>query len=149
MTTPGANTLAVRRYKAANREILRERRRDRYTDEAKTTRLRKSNPKTWGATVLPNIRFRAKKNGLECTITSADLIVPDVCPVFGTPFEFATDNLTRSNPNTPSVDRVDNTKGYVPENIRIISLRANQLKSNASIEEIECILAYMKKELLN
>jgi hypothetical protein len=49
--------------------------------------------------------------------------------------------------NWPSVDRVDNACGYVKGNIRVISARANHLKSDATVEEIRSLLAYMEGRL--
>lgn len=148
MSTSG-NTEAVRRYAAKNKDKIRERRRTAYREkEIAATRSRRSDPQKWGAVVLPGIRYRAKQSGLECTISAEDIVVPAVCPVFGTPFEFMTDNSMMKSPRTPSVDRFDNSKGYIPGNIRVVSLRANLLKKDANIEEIEKILAYMKGEVL-
>jgi hypothetical protein len=42
-----------------------------------------------------------------------------------------------------------NITDYTKENIRIISYRANTIKNSASIEEIEKILMYLKKEIIN
>lgn len=84
---------------------------------------------------------------MECTITATDLIVPDVCPVLGTPFDFSSAQSARAKPRNPSVDRHDNDLGYVPGNVRVISLRANMLKSDATIAEMERVLAYMKGDI--
>lgn len=143
------NAAAIRqrrfRDKAENKEKIRERRKLQYTKEAEATQRRRVNVKTWGATVIANIRYRAKQKGIECTITADDIIVPDHCPVLGIPLEINTDGKNvRLTPNIPSVDRFDNTKGYTPDNIRVISARANHLKSNATAYEIACILSYMK-----
>ena len=45
-----------------------------------------------------------------------------------------------------SLDRFDNAKGYTIENVRIICYRCNDLKRNASVEELENIIAYMRAE---
>lgn len=93
-------------------------------------------------------RARAKKLGVECTITKDDITIPDVCPVFGTPL-IAREGKGRSTtdqiPNSPSLDRIVNNKGYVPGNVAVISFRANLLKRDATIDELQAILAYMKK----
>lgn len=53
------------------------------------------------------------------------------CPVLKTP-------ITETNPL--SIDRIIPELGYVETNVRLISYRANVLKNNATIQEIELIL---------
>lgn len=89
-------------------------------------------------------RKRANKSGLECSISVEDIVIPKVCPVLGIPLVWATGKQTN---NSPSIDRVDNSKGYTKDNIRVISMRANRLKSNMTIDEAELIVKYMKGEL--
>jgi hypothetical protein len=40
---------------------------------------------------------------------------------------------------SPSLDRVDPRKGYVPGNVRVISDRANRLKGDRSLSEIQAL----------
>ena len=40
------------------------------------------------------------------------------------------------NSFSPSLDRIDSTKGYVPGNVWVISNKANRMKSNAAAEEL-------------
>ena len=74
---------------------------------------------------------RAKKNGREFTITVDDIVIPDYCPVLG--FEI---NVNSGRPgayhNSPSLDRIDNSRGYTPDNIQVISQRANAMKAAAN-----------------
>lgn len=79
---------------------------------------------------------------MEFTITEQDLELPERCPVLGIPLTIGEGG--KANPNSASVDRIDNAKGYIPGNVEVISLRANQLKRDATIEELEAVLAYMK-----
>lgn len=94
-------------------------------------------------TILKRIKQRAKKKGLEFNLTKEDIIIPEICPVLGIRLQVG--NKKGIEPNAPSVDRIDNSKGYVKGNIKIISWRANSLKKDASIEEFEKILQYMKE----
>lgn len=87
------------------------------------------------------VRDRAKRGGLEFTITRDDIIIPSTCPMLGIPL-FNTPG--RKTDNTPSLDRIDNTQGYIPGNIQVISERANRIKNNATIEELEKIVNYLK-----
>jgi hypothetical protein len=58
--------------------------------------------------------------------------------VFGTPINFENKN------NVPTLDRIDSTKGYIKENIQVISFKANRLKNNATVDELKSILKYME-----
>lgn len=48
--------------------------------------------------------------------------------------------------NSPSIDRLDNTKGYVKGNINIISWRANRIKSDATLDELEKIYRWVNDQ---
>jgi len=95
--------------------------------------------------------LRARKRGLEkgmpSTIKKEDVYWPTHCPVLGIELDYATPpgNRIPNTPNLPSLDRWDNTIGYVPGNVYVISLRANSLKSNATVAEMEAVLNYMKR----
>lgn len=91
--------------------------------------------------LLNQARYRAKKRGLEFEIVQEELEIPSHCPVFGIPLFF---KAGRRGPNSFSIDRIDNSKGYTKGNVRIISFKANQYKGNMTIEEVENLLAYMK-----
>lgn len=94
--------------------------------------------------LLVQARHRAKKLGQEFTIEKDELEVPTHCPVFGIPLFFTEGGRT---PNSYSLDRFDNTKGYVKGNVRVISFKANQYKGDMTVEEVENLLQYMKGNL--
>ena len=91
-------------------------------------------------------RKRAKQNGLECTITVDDIVIPDICPALGIKLE-ARIGAGRQNRedigNSPSLDRIDNSKGYIPGNVAVISLRANMIKTDATAAELKAVAAYI------
>lgn len=99
---------------------------------------RKTRARNYIRHMLASARKHAAALGLPCTITKEDLAFPVRCPVLGIELEKWG---TRSA--APSLDRVDSSKGYVPSNVRIISHRANRLKSDATIAEVRAILRYM------
>jgi len=53
------------------------------------------------------------------------------CPITELPFTFAENNATDW-----SIDRVDNTLGYCPDNIVVVSVIANQAKSDLDLAGI-------------
>lgn len=77
-------------------------------------------------------KWRAKRDGLEFNLVEEDLNIPALCPVLGTVMD------------TPSLDRLDNSKGYTKNNVRVISWEANRLKHRLSIQQIEALLKYMR-----
>jgi hypothetical protein len=89
---------------------------------------------------------RARRDGREFTIFPEDIHIPDVCPVLGTPLLVGGTYTKRAN--SPSLDRIDNSKGYTPDNICVISNRANNLKNDATPEEMRRVLAYMEGRLI-
>jgi hypothetical protein len=83
--------------------------------------------------MLNNSKQRAKVAGLEHTLTIDDIIIPDYCPVLG--IKLDTGDRKRKG-NAPSIDRIDNSKGYTKENIMVISNKANMIKNDATIDEL-------------
>lgn len=94
----------------------------------------------WGA------KYRAKKRGIEFNLRVEDFKIPDVCPVLGIPLmSGAGKGHVRPTEFTPSLDRIDNTKGYVKGNVVIVSWRANRLKSDATADELQKIAVYIER----
>ena len=61
----------------------------------------------------------------------------DICPILGIPMQWdAGSGNLKQHPNTKSLDRIDSSRGYIKGNVQIISWRANQLKRNATREEL-------------
>jgi len=89
---------------------------------------------------------RAKTKNREHEITVEDIksIYPidGKCPIFGIELTFGDSGFRE---NSPSIDRIDSTKGYTTDNVQIISWKANRIKSYATVEELEMIVAYMKQ----
>jgi hypothetical protein len=85
---------------------------------------------------------RSEKNGVEFNILKEDIDIPDVCPVFG--FKFEVGKGKGPSDKSPSLDRIDPKKGYVKGNIQVISFKANKMKNDCSVDDIEKLLWFMK-----
>jgi hypothetical protein len=85
------------------------------------------------ANLLAGARKRGRLKGIECTISHEDIVVPEFCPVFGVKLEVADGFVTDFS---PTLDRIDNAKGYVPGNVMVVSWRANRLKADATFDEL-------------
>lgn len=89
-------------------------------------------------TVLAQAKSRAKRLSLEFDLDVNDIVVPKICPVLNIPIK--KNSVSGWHDDSPSLDRIDNNKGYVKDNIRVISNRANRLKCDATLKELELIL---------
>jgi hypothetical protein len=92
--------------------------------------------------MLQGAQRRARRKGLPFALTIDDIVIPAICPVLGIPLQRA---AKRPRYNSPSLDQIAPGRGYVQGNIEVMSNRANMLKSNATIAELEAVLAHMKQ----
>jgi hypothetical protein len=83
-------------------------------------------------------RRGAKYNAWEFTITEDDLEWPTQCPVLPW-IELHYPGHYRHDPAGASLDRIDREKGYVPGNVRVISLRANLLRRDITYQELRAL----------
>lgn len=86
-----------------------------------------------GARLVQAAKRRARDLGIECSIRLDDVVVPERCPVLGVPLVV---NRGTCGPDSPTLDRIDPAKGYVPGNVLVVSLRANTIKNNATPHEL-------------
>lgn len=131
---------------AANRSAQLERMRvwreaNRDTQNVMTsvrnTATRNANPAQ--AMVIAS-RTRAKTKGMAHTITAADVIIPDLCPMLGIPLALSVGAPSNSS---PSLDRIDSSKGYIPGNVWVLSHKANSMKRDATREELLTFAYYI------
>lgn len=101
--------------------------------------IKKTNPiMIWAHDVFHNAKKRSKDYGIEFSITKEWLVknAPSQCPLLGVNLKY---NTKKSEPNTASIDRKDSTKGYTSDNCKIISFKANRIKNNATLSEIQLL----------
>ena len=81
--------------------------------------------------ILFRCRDNAAKKGYEYNLCREDITIPEFCPLLGI-------RLTYNDVwSTPSIDRIDPKKGYVKDNVWIISRKANVMKQDVSIELLQ------------
>lgn len=87
--------------------------------------------------LINEARRRAKRINQEFEEEIRDELqfIPAKCPLKETEL-----SLEGGRDNSPSIDRIDSSKGYVRGNVWFISDRANRLKGNGSLEEWELII---------
>jgi hypothetical protein len=129
-------------YVAKNREAVNRRQRKWHSDPEIRQKRREYDKAHRVERLLGEARKRARAKGLPMTLTVDDIVIPDRCPVLGIPLVFDGDR-----PNWPSLDRLNGPLGYVPGNVFVISHRANNLKNDATVTEVEAVLRYMLERL--
>lgn len=82
--------------------------------------------------LLNKAKSRAKKKNIEFSLAIEDIYIPEYCPLLHTKLD-AWGPLDAC----PSLDRVDNTKGYTKDNIWVISFKANRMKNTATNAELK------------
>ena len=89
--------------------------------------------KNYKKQMLNRTKIRALKKGLEFNLIEEDIIIPKYCRLLEIPLIIGTKGEYE---NSPSIDRIDNSKGYIKDNIQIISKKANSMKNSATYEEL-------------
>lgn len=84
------------------------------------------------------VKSRAKANNIEFNLEFDKLVWPDVCPVLGIKLH------RESRDNHPSFDRVIPNLGYTQGNVCIISYKANRLKQESTLDQLEKLIEYIK-----
>ena len=94
----------------------------------------KNNPR---AKLLWNAKSRAKKIGVNFNLTIDDIVIPEVCPLLKIEL-YSGDGVIIDN--SPSLDRINSQVGYVKGNVWVVSHKANTMKSDATLEELELLV---------
>ena len=125
-----------RKYYESNKERIIKKQKEYYKNNPEHFKLyqkdlRKRRPSKH---LYEHARRRAREKGIEFKISEKDIVVPSFCPLLEIPIFNGTNTMCD---NSPSVDRIDLNLGYIPENIMVISYKANRMKSNSTFEEFE------------
>lgn len=130
------NRIKLAEYRRANKERFSENRKRKYYSqlEDEHEKLKRNYRRNIETVLLNSARNRARKKGVPFDLQKEDVIVPAICPVLGIKIEVGNGN---SHANSPSIDRIVPEKGYVRGNVIVVSHRANTIKNDASIEELE------------
>ena len=86
---------------------------------------------------------RAKQYGIACTLTAADITIPSTCPLLNIPLTHSSGSLPVDG--SPSLDRIDSSLGYTPENTWVISHRANTIKTTATLHELKLLTLNLER----
>jgi hypothetical protein len=127
---------SAKRYWDKNYEQIRERwlsKREEYN--ARQVASYYENPER---VLYSAAKVRAKKLDLDFDLEKSDIVIPELCPILQVP-------MVKGGKYAPSLDRLDNSKGYVKGNVWVISRKANTMKSDATQAELKCFAEWAAK----
>tara|TARA_R110002073_G_scaffold309611_3_gene479941 strand:+ start:5484 stop:5987 length:504 start_codon:yes stop_codon:yes gene_type:complete len=93
--------------------------------------------------MLSGAKQRAKDKGLMFDLHYEDVQIPNICPILRIPLIPSVDGT--HNDNSPSLDRCIPYLGYTRGNVKVISMKANRIKTDANSNEIAAVLNYVLK----
>lgn len=133
--------------KKRRRELELLRRQDpeyvRKTNERDKRRVH-NNPQSTKLALLRSAKQRAKSRGLDFNIDASDIDLPDKCPLLGIPLFSSYKGENKTYDNSYSIDRIDPRKGYIKGNVWVISYKANRIKNDATLDELETLVKNLK-----
>jgi len=89
-----------------------------------------------------HLKSSAKKRNIIFDLEMSDLnnlSFPITCPVLDIPIFF---NSGKAQDNSISIDRIDSKRGYIKDNIVVVSNRANTLKRDATLDEMQRLVEF-------
>ena len=101
---------------------------------------RKHTDKGWATAKHSSLRESAMKRGIHFDLSVQDVMDigrPKICRYLEVELDYM---ATKVSPNSPSVNRIDPSLGYVRGNIEIISNKANSMLLNATKEELKTFI---------
>jgi hypothetical protein len=94
-----------------------------------------------------NAKDRARRRGVPFLFHDWTELpeIPDHCPIFGMLFaQRTTKKHGGFNPSSPSLDCIWPSRGYGPGLVVWVSAKANTMKSNATIAQLEDMMAFYR-----
>jgi hypothetical protein len=112
----------------------------------RTAAMRDKRAKSPLVFLVREAKGRARVKGLPFDITPSDLEIPTHCPLLGIQLE-PNRGGKQAQAGSPTIDRINPALGYVRGNVWVVSYRANRIKHNASLEELEVLTANLRKRM--
>lgn len=136
-----------RERKLKNPEHIKELNRKSYflNKEERNRGMEDYKKKNINKIIFNTAKYRAKQRNIEFTLELSDIIIPEYCPILGIKLEINYGKGRIMCDSSPSLDRINSDKGYVKENICIISWKANRIKNDGNAQEHRKIADWMEK----
>jgi hypothetical protein len=102
--------------------------------------------------LVSSARRRAKDKVLSFDASIEEFLIasaPTHCPICEIAIDYTSGRGTawENKKDSPAIDRIDSSLGYIVGNVAITCLECNTIKSCGTIERHEAVIVYMKKHL--
>ena len=126
------------------KERKKEYHKEYYSRPVNRERRREYSSSIRGRWHVAKVRSRERNLEFNITLEYLESIYPDdsLCPLLNIPLDWST---PPNHHSTPSLDRIDSSKGYTKGNVQWVSWRANRLMSNATPDELLMLAQNYKK----
>lgn len=93
----------------------------------------------WAKDALRNAKRRSRHKNLEFTLVLDDVLelLAPFCPLLGVVLNYGS---TKLSDDSPTLDRLDSSLGYTKKNILVVSHRANRIKSDSTLDELQLLI---------
>jgi hypothetical protein len=135
-------------YRITNGVRIRDKKRSYDATYEATSAKHERRIENWRSYLISSARGSAKRRNIDFLISEDDIADPakSFCPIFGTAFEIGSGSIAD---HSATIDRIDNTKGYVPGNIWVISALANRIKHESDAALIYRLGIALKEKEIN
>ena len=148
-----------RKYYQKNKEIILSRNKEHYHRNKDRINKQKSNyrralplelkrewSRKWRSEnyekqLFFSIKSKSKRKNIPFDLDLSDIIIPEYCQIIGI---LLSKTNTSIMDDSPSIDRIDPNKGYVKTNIQIISMKANRIKNDATLDELKLVVNFLE-----
>jgi len=136
----------LRQYREDNQKRISKQNKKYYQDNKKRidARIKLYEQNNKEQKILRRAKKRAIADNIPFDIDVTDIVIPSHCPILQIPL---VKSSKHASDNSPSLDKIIPSFGYVKGNVQIISNKANRLKSNASLEDLVQLGNWAKRHL--
>lgn len=85
--------------------------------------------------MIRNVKFSAKRRNIEFNLDFTDFELPKYCPILNVELDYKLEGNSNDF-NHASLDRIDNSKGYIKGNVLVMSRLANIMKNEATFDQL-------------
>ena len=93
--------------------------------------------------MLRRAKARARRRNIFFDLKLEDIQIGTHCPILDIEYGVGSERWY----NSPSLDRIDNNRGYEPDNVIVVCMMANSVKNQATPDQIRAVADFYQELL--